>query len=219
MIKVTGEQMAAIDKYAIDMLEIPSQLLMENAALKLFKYIDLERNRRVLICCGTGNNGADGLALARHLHNEGVELDIYILGQRNPANQEYENYYQILLNLGQEFNYLKDIQELEDFREKLCQVDLVIDGIFGTGLHSQIRGMAEYAIDAINESEAKVLSIDIPSGLCSTSGKILGTCVDPDLTVCFQLMKTGLDKNKAIFGDVVVEPISIPEKAIKTILG
>ncbi len=219
--RITGDEMARIDKYAINVLEIPSILLMENAALALLKHIDLVKNIRYCIVCGNGNNGADGLALARHLINYDHEVEVIILGKKNENNIEFMTYYKILRNLGVNPINLTNDAELEEIslvEDKFRSKDLIVDAIFGTGLNNNISGIYEYVIDMINNSGKKVLSVDIPSGIDSNDGRIHGVSVDADTVVTFQFMKEGLFVNKNILGDVYVEPISIPKKAIKNIL-
>lgn len=214
--RVTGDEMAKIDSYAINRLKIPGILLMENAALAMVKHIDLVNTISYTLVVGTGNNGADGLALARHLANYDHEVKVYILGKINEGNKEYMTYYQILVNMGVEIiNLTEDtsLGQMEDFKEDLSSSDLVVDGIFGTGLNSNVRGIQEYAIEMINSSSKKVLSIDLPSGLSANDGTVMGVSVDADLIVSFQYMKEGLYKNRDILGEIYVENISIPKLA------
>ncbi len=219
MRKVTGDEMKAIDKFAIRGLEIPGILLMENAALKLLKNIDIVMKTKIAIVCGTGNNGSDGLALARHLLNLDHNLKIYIIGEINRDNSDYMTYYNILLNLGVEFETIHTIGDLETFEETISKMDLVVDAIFGTGLTSQVKGIQEYVIEMMNHSGVEILSVDIPSGIDANTGKIMGVCVNPHKVVTFQFMKEGIARNPLICNDVVVESISIPKKAIERILG
>lgn len=219
--RLSGDEMARIDSYAVKVLEIPAILLIENAALALLKHIDLVNNIRYGIVCGTGNNGADGLALARHLLNYDHEVEVIILGDMAKAGEEFMTYYRILRNLGIEPINLTNESELEELaglEPKLKSRDLIVDAIFGTGLSSPIRGVHEYVIDMINNSEVRVLSVDIPSGIDANNGSIMGIGVDADIVVSFQFMKEGLYKNKKILGEIFVEPISIPKKAIRNAL-
>lgn len=216
---ITGDEMNRIDSYSINALEIPGILLMENAALKLLKHIDLVNNHLYTIVCGTGNNGADGLALARHLLNYDHKLEIFIVGDINKDNEEYMTYYRILQNLGQDFKTIQTIEDIENFRLSAKRADLIVDALLGTGLSTPVRPTEEYVIDAINDSESRVLSVDIPSGLDSSTGQILGTCVDADTIVTFQFIKKGLEANRKLFGQIHVESISIPAKAIQAVLG
>lgn len=218
---ITGDEMAKIDKYAIEVLEIPALLLMENAALALLDHIDLVNDIKYTIVCGTGNNGADGLALARHLLNYDHHVDIIIVGEINKYNKEYMTYYNILRNLGLEPMNLKEDSQLEDLDlagARLRNSDLIVDAIFGTGLDSPISGVYEYVIDMINSSDVEVLSVDIASGINANDGRVMGIAVDADTIVCFEFMKEGLDKNSSILGKIFVEPISIPRKAVNEAL-
>src|SRR5699024_6494843 len=200
---------------------IPGILLMENAALALLKHIDLVKNIRYYIVCGTGNNGADGLALARHLINYDHEVEVIILGKKNENNKEFMTYYKILRNLGINPINLTNDSELEEIslvEDKFRSKDLIVDAIFGTGLNNNISGIYEYVIDMINNSGKNVLIVDIPCGIDAEDGRIQGVYVDAETVHTFQFMIEGLYVNTNILGDVYVEPISIPKKAIKTIL-
>lgn len=216
---ITGDDMAAIDRYSIQGLGIPGIILMENAALKVLKHIDVVRHTDFVVVCGTGNNGADGLAIARHLLNYDHHVKIYIIGDIDPHNEEYMTYYRILQSLGQEFKEIHTIGDLENFEQEISRADLIIDAIFGTGLGSQVRGVQEYVIDMINHSKVEILSVDMPSGMDANNGRIHGVCVHPNRTVTFQFMKKGLEQNPLIAGDVVVESVSIPKKAVERVLG
>lgn len=218
MKSISADEMKAIDRFAIGGLEIPGILLMENAALKLLKNIDIVKNTSYAIVCGTGNNGADGLALARHLLNLDHNVIIYIIGDINRENKEFMTYYNILINLGQKFETIKTIEDLNNFEDRIAKVDLIVDAIFGTGLTAQVRGIHEYVIDMMNNSGVDILSVDVPSGLDGNTGKVMGICINPKLTVTFQFNKIGIEKNPLLCDKVVVESISIPKKAIDRIL-
>lgn len=219
--RISGDEMARIDRYSIGVLEIPAILLMENAALACLKHIDLVANIRYTLVCGVGNNGADALALARHLLNYDHEVQLIILGDKKRASEEFMTYYRILKNLGlRAINLREDssLEDLEALEPKLKSADLIIDGIFGTGLNSNISGIEEYVIDMVNNAGREILSIDLPSGINANDGRVMGTCVDADKIVTFQFMKEGLYQNQKILGDIFVEPISIPKLAVNKAL-
>lgn len=219
--RLTGKEAAEVDAYAIKRIGIPSIILMENAALAALKHIDLVNNIKYTVLVGPGNNGADGLAMTRHLLNYGHHVDVIILGGLSESNPEYMTYYRILERLGVDLTILKEDSTLEDMEKAkllMKRSDLIIDGIFGTGLNSPVRGIFEYAIDMANNSDVRIFSIDIPSGIDSTIGKVLGTSVNADTVVTFQFMKEGLYKNRDLLGEIFVEPISIPKLAIDKVL-
>lgn len=219
--RLTGKEAAEVDAYAINRIGIPSIVLMENAALAALKHIDLVNNIKYTVLVGPGNNGADGLAMTRHLLNYGHHVEVIILGGPSESNPEYMTYYGILQRLGVNFTILKEDSNLEDMEKAqllMKRADLIIDGIFGTGLNSPVRGIFEYAIDMANNSDVRIFSIDIPSGIDSTTGQVLGTSINADTVVTFQFMKEGLYKNIDLLGEIFIEPISIPRLAIDKVL-
>ena len=219
MILVTSEEMQRIDRYAIDVLEIPEIVLMENAALKVISNIDTNLRNSFAVICGTGNNGGDGLAVARGLIALGKSVDVYIIGDYSKSSQSFKMNLRALKNLTESIHSLETIGDIQELPGKLNKVNMIIDAIFGTGLTSQVKGMAEYVIDTMNKSRIYTLSIDLPSGLNGDSGEIMGICVDPSYVVCLQAMKVGLKKNSILRPDIKVETIGIPQKAFEVILG
>lgn len=214
---VNSDKCREIDHYAIKVLEIPSILLMENAALKVLKHIDTVRFSKIAICCGPGNNGADGLAIARHLVNLEVDLRVYIIGDINENNKDFMTYYKILNNLKVDLRTIETIEDIENFEEDISKYELIVDAIFGTGLERPVKGVFEYIIDMINHSKRKIISVDVPSGLNTQNGTRIGSVIDPDICVTFQYRKPGMKEEN--FSSIIVEPISLPREAIKKILG
>lgn len=212
----TAEVTRKIDKYSIEVLKIPSIVLMENAALKVIKNIDLENMHSFSIICGKGNNGGDGLAVARHLHVIGKDVGVFLLGGEQGLSGDSQINYNILLNMGAKIISVNNMEDINEMREYLEQADVIIDAIFGTGLNKNVEGIYSAAISVINESNSYILSIDIPSGLECNSGRVLGNSIRANKTVTFQLYKKGflnygVDKYT---GAVVIEDIGIPKDAI-----
>lgn len=219
MISVTGNQMKAIDNYCIEKLGIPGIVLMENAALKVIKNIDLNRFNSFTIVCGVGNNGGDGLAVARHLYVLGKKVKVFIIGNLNKGSEDFNTNYNILNNLGLELIHVDSQETLETLNSSLKSSDMTIDAIFGTGLSRNIEGLYKDVISSINAHSNYILSVDIPSGMHSDTGEILGIAVKADVTVTMQLMKKGLVGNSNEAGKVIVEPIGMPKIAIDSVLN
>jgi len=219
MISVTGNQMKSIDNYCIEKLEIPGIVLMENAALKVVKNIDLDKFNSFTIICGVGNNGGDGLAVARHLHIFDKEVRIFIAGNINKGSADFNTNYNILKNIGLEPVNIDSQEALEILNSSLKSTDMTIDALFGTGLSRNVEGLYKDVILSINQYSNYILSIDIPSGMNSDSGEILGVSVKANVTITMQLMKKGLMKNPDYTGNVVVEPIGMPKIAIDSVLN
>ncbi|MFO3716447.1 NAD(P)H-hydrate epimerase [Anaerococcus cruorum] len=219
MLVVDKDQMIAIDKYAIEELKIPALCLVERAALAVIKNINLDVRKSFAIVVGIGNNGADGLAVARNLLARDFYVDIYIIGNLEKASDEFILNYEAIKNLTENIYMVDTIADLEFMEENLSNVTTIIEGIFGTGLDRTISGTYAYVISLINRSLKYIISIDVPSGLDSTSGDSWGEIVDCDLIVSMQLMKQGVFERSIYKNKCVVEDIGIPQKAINEILS
>lgn len=219
MLVVDKDQMIAIDKYAIEELKIPALCLVERAALAVIKNINLDVRKSFAIVVGIGNNGADGLAVARNLLARDFYVDVYIIGNLKKASDEFILNYEAIKNLTENIYMVDTIADLEFMEENLSNVTTIIEGIFGTGLDRTISGTYAYVISLINRSLKYIISIDVPSGLDSTSGDSWGEIVDCDLIVSMQLMKQGVFERSIYKNKCVVEDIGIPQKAINEILS
>lgn len=185
---ITAEQMRHYDSYTINQIGIPSLVLMERAALAVRDeilnafplYLD-----HVVVVAGSGNNGGDGLDVARLLHIAGVKVTILNVG--NPAHASEEHQVQ------EKICHYYRIPETTDLTV-LKQATLIIDAMFGIGIDRQVTGAYADAIDAINQSDALVVAVDMPSGINTDTGEIMGTAVKADATVTFAFNKVGLTK-------------------------
>lgn len=204
-----------IDNYCINDLGIPSTVLMENAALKVVKNIDFEKFNSFTIICGTGNNGGDALAVARQLFSMNMKIDIFIIGEHSMSKDCLIN-YNILKNMGVPIKRIVKTQDIQLLNDILNKNDMIIDGIFGSGLARNIDGIYKEVIECINKSSVYILSIDIPSGMLCDSFGILGSCVKANKTVSFEVYKKGfLDyESDKYTGEIVVESIGIPEYVV-----
>lgn len=218
--------MRKIDRYCIETLNIKGIILMENAALKIFSEVENKikeiNGKIVTIVCGVGNNGGDGLAVARHLYLNGYEVKVLIIGNLDKASKDFQDNFNILKNINEIHKdgiYLEFLNEnnLHNLKEALKQCDIVLDGIFGTGLKRNIEGVHLSVISLINESSKYIMSIDVPSGLNSDNGKVLTKAVKAHETITLQLYKKGFLNYEAFnyCGKIKVVDIGIPEKVIE----
>ena len=219
MLVVDKETMKAIDTYAIKELKIPALALVERAGLAIIKNINLKHRKTFAIIVGIGNNGADGLACARNLMASGYKVDIYIIGNMEKASVEFRLNYNACMKLTDNVFFVDTIEDMERMEENIKNVSTIIEGIFGTGLDRTISGTYAYVIAMINRSLKYIISIDIPSGLDSSSGDSRGEVVDCDLIVTMQIMKKGIFERSMYKNKCVVEDIGIPQKAIEHILN
>ena len=215
---VTGSQMRKIEQMAIEETGIPSVLLMENAAIRLaeycFKFLENKKNPKVLIFAGHGNNGGDGFALARHLHLKGIEIKIIFTGDLIAANDK-KNDAVINLNIAKNLN----IPIEQNIDSEIAEYDLVVDALLGTGLDRNVEGKYKDLIEKINRYAKYVISADIPSGVYSDTGRIMGCAVKAAETVTFAHPKPGLYiyPGAEYAGKIHIEEIAIPSTLIDKI--
>ena len=206
-----NETTKKIDSFAINELKIPSIVLMENAAISFVKHID-ENENNFLIICGKGNNGGDGYAIARQLFSKGKNIKIFCISNENMSNDCMIN-YKICKNMG-----IKIFYEIEELDKLLLDCNVVIEGIFGTGLNSEIKGIYRKIIEKINtaSNNKAIYSIDIPSGINGDTGEIMGISVKADITISFVTYKKGFlnSKIKDYLGKVIIENIGLNETNI-----
>jgi NAD(P)H-hydrate epimerase len=217
--------MRLIDQKAIQEVGIPGVVLMENAALKVVEEIKKTlgevRYKSIMVFCGKGNNGGDGFAIARHLHNAGANVLVVLMADRREIKGDAMINLKIIENLGIKIVHAiseGDLQEnyFENIAASLYLCDLVVDAIFGTGIRGTITGAVAEIIQLINFSGRYVVSVDIPSGINGDSGQICGVCINADKTVTFVLPKIGLLNYPAanFIGELTIVDISVPDSII-----
>ena len=218
MLVVDSKNMKKIDQYAIDILKVPSICLVERAALAVIKNINLDVRNSFAIIVGVGNNGADGLAIARNLLAMGKYVEIYIVGDLSKQSPDFKLNLDSCRRLTDKIFEPESIEDLAIMEKNLEEVSTIIDAIFGTGLNRTVGGMHSYMISLINRTMKYTISVDIPSGLDGDSGKKWGEVVDCDLIVSMQIMKRGVYEKSHFRDKCIVEDIGIPQKAIEAIL-
>lgn len=214
-------QMNGIDKFTINEIGIPGMVLMENAAVSVVEEVSGMlsglRGKKVLILAGKGNNGGDALAAARHLYNRGADVRIYLVAEKDALKGDAAANLKILERIGLCVIELINEGQYPEFENALQRAELVIDGLLGTGLKGEVRGIPAHLIELINNSSKAVISIDIPSGVNGENGKVMGCCIRATKTVTFALPKIGLVVHPGCeyTGDLVVADIGIPNLAIE----
>ena len=212
---VTGQQMKEIDRHAIEEIGIPSMVLMERAALAAADETEKawkEKTGRgllgakVCIFCGTGNNGADGAAMGRIFFLRGAEVSLILAGSADRRTREMEEQLAIAARIGIPAEpFPGDVPEA-------C--DIAVDALFGVGLSREVKGVFADAIKAFCEISAGIkTAVDIPSGISSATGQVLGTAVQADLTVTFGFEKLGtvLYPGRTFAGKTIVADIGFPD--------
>ncbi len=216
---VSAEEIRAIERIAIEEMGIPAATLMDRAgrAVADAAVVLAGQDGRVVVVCGAGNNGGDGFVAARVLHKSGRGVLVVALGKPDRGTPEAISMWKAAEDAGVP---VSGIQALRDFPVR--PGDLVVDAIFGTGLERPAEGNFAAAIEIIatmREQGAKVLAVDLPSGLSTDTGRAIGPAVRADATVTFGFSKIGLELQPGadLAGDVTVVDIGIPPGAAERI--
>jgi hydroxyethylthiazole kinase-like uncharacterized protein yjeF len=192
---VTAEEMAEMDRTAIEVLGIPGVVLMENAGRGatevMWRYFPGLEGKKVAVLAGGGNNGGDGFVIARHLWQKRVAVKVYLLKKRESYEGDAKVNLEIIEKIGIQVEEHSDNKSLAGLKRRLTQADLLVDAILGTGLNASVRGLYREIIDLVNELERPVLAVDLPSGLSATSGVPLGVCIQASVTATLGLPKVG----------------------------
>ncbi|MCL4458062.1 MAG: NAD(P)H-hydrate dehydratase [Nitrospirae bacterium] len=208
---VTSQEMREIDRITIEDCGIPSLVLMERAGLAVASKVrELYPDKKVIALCGGGNNGGDGIVAARNLHNWGFNVQVLICAKKNELSPDCNKQYQIAKKIGIPIEFRNAVNA------KDVHGAFIIDAVFGTGLSRPVKGSLAGIFEFINNSEAPVLSVDMPSGVSSDTGEILGEAVKADFTVTFGLPKRGhyLYPGAEYTGRLFIEDIGFPEKLL-----
>lgn len=204
---VTSGEMASIDRATIEGYGIPAMVLMERAGLAVAGRILSDfPMRKALILAGVGNNGGDGLVVARELSNAGLKVQVRLIGDHNRLSPECKAQLEIITRLG------IPVSTTFTLMPRDLHSTVIIDAIMGTGLSREITGTAAQIIETVNSSSAPVVAVDIPSGVSSDTGQVMGIAVRAVSTVTFGLPKRGhyLHPGAEHTGRLYVEDIGFP---------
>ncbi|MCW4246462.1 MAG: NAD(P)H-hydrate epimerase, partial [Candidatus Thiodiazotropha taylori] len=200
-----ADQVRQFDRIAIDEFEIPGEILMERAGVRAF---DLLRHRwpevrEILVVCGLGNNGGDGYVLARLALQAGISVRVLQLGDPGKIKGDALLKAEAWMALG---------QPLEPYQGLPGKPGLIVDAILGTGLERDLRGDWKSAVEQINQHQAPVFALDIPSGLNSDSGRVMGCAVKAAATISFIGLKQGMFTGNGpdCCGEVAFDALEIP---------
>lgn len=180
-----------MDQSAIEDYGIPETLLMENAGLAAYRVLRDRfpvAGRRILVLCGSGNNGGDGLVVARKIFSDGGSPQVFLPGDPGRYRGAAALNWEMVRRLGIDAVHDGSPADLEDL---LPDCHLVVDAILGTGLSKPVRGRYAEIVERVNAGGRPVLSLDIPSGIHGDTGQVMGTAIRADATVTFGLPKTG----------------------------
>lgn len=204
---LTCEEMKITEDYTINTIGIPSIVLMETASRCASEEIckGLHTNDAVFVFCGVGNNGADGLCVARILSGKGYTVYVVLADKIEKATELFKKQYEILQHTN------VNIEEFDSIKKLYLRPAVIVDALFGIGLKRDVSGAYKDIICWINDNPSKVYSLDVPSGLNATTGLVCGAAVKADITITNQFYKTGLILNDGplFTGKVIVKDVGI----------
>ncbi|MDH3276720.1 MAG: NAD(P)H-hydrate epimerase [Nitrosopumilus sp.] len=213
--EISVDQMYQIENNGHDMGFL-KKFMMENAGAaavkRLADKLDLKK-KEILIFVGMGNNGGDGLVMARHLSGYGSKVTVVLLGLPEKIKTEESSWNWSILKKMPSVKLISGNEINFDFTP-----DIVIDGILGTGISGEIKEPYASAINYINELNCFKLAVDVPSGLNPDNGETANIFVKSNMTVTFHKMKRGIPKRTDLTGELYVEKIGIPPEAEEDVL-
>lgn len=213
--------LAEIDQKTIQQTGISAHALMENAGMQVVQAViqHCKPTKRGIVLCGPGNNGGDGFVCARHLYQAGYHALTVIYTGKHYKNEALEHFEQILIGLP--IQVINANEQTELTLQQIPQADFIVDALFGSGLSRPVSGIEARLVEAVNQAERQqplwVMAVDLPSGIDSATGQILGCAIQAQHTVTFAAAKPGLYlyPGKAHAGKVSVVDIGIPTRLIE----
>lgn len=210
--------MRAFDAHAISRCRVPGLLLMENAGAAACSLLVAEvlagapRGKRAVVVCGVGNNGGDGLVLARHLSVRGADPIAFVAGDAQRISADAAANLAAWRGVGGEVRDLAPGQPIAALASALEDADVVVDALFGTGLDRPIEGWLAEVVTAVNRASAPRFALDVPSGMDADTGSTLGVAVMAQATVTFGFHKLGLltPNGARLAGPVHVVDLGVP---------
>jgi len=220
---LTAQAMRTADQHTIEVLGLPGRVLMETAgrgaAAVAARMLGTGGNRTVICLCGRGNNGGDGFVVARVLHAQGARVHVVTLSDVSTMSDDAAANYRLLVHLAEAdpahrllLHRIESAAELD----RLPLADLYVDALLGTGLSSPLRTPLAEIVEWLNTREAPILAIDIPTGLDSDTGQVLGVAVRATRTVTMGALKVGLllGEGPKYSGQIEVVEIGIPRHVL-----
>ncbi len=224
---LTVDQIRTVDRVAVERFAMHSLVLMENAAIGCVRWLEnrFPDQGEAVVLCGRGNNGGDGLAIARHLRVLGWTCKVVVLGPPEKMSADARANFDVLVAGGGR-NLLVWQQESQAnlqcdlVKQWLGSADVIIDAMLGTGASGEPRAPMHEWIQVANQTRAARVAIDIPTGWDATTGKVSEFTFKADATLTFVARKPAMAMPTAakLLGEIVVLPIGIPEEQIEELL-
>ncbi|MBQ1890617.1 NAD(P)H-hydrate dehydratase [Selenomonas caprae] len=214
-------EMRNIDKLTAEKYGLPALVLMENAGHRTAEAVDRllagVAARNVCVLAGSGNNGGDALAAARHLHNMGAKLKVFLAGEMAHFSPATAAMHKALNAMGVEMHVLESDRDWDRLHFALKFTEGIVDGILGTGFEGELRKKTLRLIEEVNSAGKLVLSIDIPSGVEADTGRVPSVAVQAAATLSLGLPKVGqlLSPGAEFTGQLLVDDIGIPGELLQ----
>lgn len=215
MILTKTEESRLLDSMAMKEYGIPEMVLMENAGASVVRltqpYVDWDGAFTVILC-GSGNNGGDGFVAARYAAEKGARVLVLLMGNEAHMSESSKQYKAVAEKMGIP---VISVSKAEEGAPYIHDADILVDALIGTGLSSEVKGEKALLITLMNEAQGIIISVDLPSGMMTDSGKAAGVVVDADYTVALGSVKRGhvLYPGSSYTGTLLYSPIGIPNEA------
>lgn len=217
---VTAAEMKAIDRAAIERHGVPAATLMENAGRAVADEIaGSVKPCAALVIAGYGNNGGDGFVVARHLLKKGFDVSVVLAGRPRPFSNETGDNFKELLDMGSSPRAVYDNAGAEKAFAAAAGCGVIVDALFGIGIKGPLDAFYVALIEKMNAAGARIVAVDLPSGLDADEGTPCPVAVQAATTVTFGFPKTGFRNpvSEAYTGTVVVADIGIPPAAAEDV--
>ncbi len=220
---LTAKQMREADRRTIEEVGVPSLVLMENAGRQVVAAMEASfddlAGRRVAVLCGRGNNGGDGLVVARVLRQRDIDVSVFLAGRVADVKGDARTNLESLGRLGLPVVEIAGEADWELHAPEVAGHDLIVDALFGTGLSSPLRGLLQTMVEDVNGGGAPVVSIDLPSGLSADTADLIGPCIRATVTVTLGAPKLPLvlPPAREMAGELAVADIGIPGGVIEAL--
>lgn len=219
-IAISSNQMYEIENIGHTKFGMKKVLMMENAGfgvadfiIKRFKNKPISKLKIVAIC-GSGNNGGDAMVTARHLTSSGITLKVIFLGDPSSIKtEEALTNFEIISKMNKTIELIVSSKVDTKIKKQILNADIIIDGIFGTGIKGEIQDPHLSVIKLINKSKSYTIAVDIPSGLNPNNGEVTSNGIRANTTITFHRIKLGLLNNRKYTGNLILKKIGIPIEA------
>ncbi len=219
---VSSREMREIEARASSEMKFGESLIVENVGREGAAWIESHMARvllegEVLLLVGKGNNGADGLAIGRHLTSRGFSVRAFMLFKNSDCSEELKVQAHMAHSFGVKINEVANSKQISAYFNQLNQRSLVIDAVLGTGFRPPLSRDISETINMINRLDSTILSVDVPTGICSDTGTVSGNAIEADYTLTVGLPKTGFffGKGAQHAGEMVVLQAGLPKTLLQ----